>query len=245
MGPYRHRLLEHCCHVKEAVIHIDNLSELFATVVHMYAISEAAGIAVAVVIVPEMNIVDVIVVVDHTVLVDSFHYIAYAYLMVVAVEVLHDLNNCDEVALFAVADNEFVVDETFHFDYLIPVCSASLLFVVKLVLLQCYLDYSTVDEPLMTPVAAAASVAIVFVDTIPVKNFDDDSVDMEFGRYFDGFVRTELVRYFDELTDTEPAIHLVDKISMSCVNDSAVPNSWHNYCTLECDSFHNSLHGYD
>lgn len=117
-----------------AAIHIDNLSDLFVAVIaHMDAVIEAAGIAVAVaVLVPEVNIVAVIVMDEHTVSIDSFHHIAYdAYVMVMAVVVLHDLNNDDDdevvvvvvVVWFAVVYN----------GYLMLVCSASLLFVVVVV----------------------------------------------------------------------------------------------------------------
>lgn len=216
--------------VGEAAVRIDNQSYLLVSVAHTYAIFGAAGIDV-VVSVPVANIVVVAVIeIEHTVLIDSFHHIAYAYVMVMTVGVLHDLNNDDgddyEMVWFAVVYNGFVVDDTLHFGYLILVCSALLLFVVEFVLVQYYLDCSMVG----TPVA----VAVAFVDTTSM-NFDygsadtvllyysDDSVNMDC--YFEDFVRTEVENYFDALIDKEPAIHLVDKVLMRYANDTVVPNN--------------------
>lgn len=146
-----------------------------------------------------------------------------------------------------------VVDDTFHFDYLMPLCSALLLFVEQVdevvVLVQCYLDCSMIDEPLETPVVAVAAVA--FVDTIPL-NLDCGLADTVLRCYFDGgsvnteryFVGNEVVNYFDAVTDKGSAIHLVDKVSVRCVEGTVVPNNWHSCCTLGAGLDHNSSRDY-
>lgn len=113
-----------------------------------------------------------------------------------------------EMVWFVVVCNGFVVlDDTFHFGYLMLVCSAWLLpvveVVVEFVLVQCYLDCSMVDEPLKTPVAAAAAAAADAVtsaaDTMPMK-FDDGSAGMVLVCYSDGSAHME--GYFDDFVGT-------------------------------------------
>lgn len=161
------------------------------------------------------------------------------------------------------AYNGLVPNDTFHFDYLMAVRSALLLFVEEVVLVQCDLGCNMVDE-LKTPVVAAAEpgpaaevelepvAAFVgtgplnsddgFADTEPVSYFDD-SVHME--RYFGGSVDTELVNYLDAVTDKAPAIHSFDKVLVHCMNDTAVPNNLHNCYALEPELVHNNSHDYD
>lgn len=194
-----------------AAIHIDNLSDLFALFAHMYAISEMVGIVVAV----------VVMVVEHIVVIDNFHLnIAYACVMVVVVvvaaEVLYDLNIGDEVIWFA------VLNDTFHFGYLMPVYSALPMLVVGVVVLvQRDLDCSILMDSDDGPAA----------DTVLCYYFDG-SAEMKLNRYFDDFVDTELGSYFDGLlTDKKPVIHLVDRVPVSYLNGFVVLKSRHNYCT--------------
>lgn len=87
-----------------AVIHIDIQSDLFVVVAHMCAISVHYYIVVVVVVVsePEVNMAVTVIEIERTVLIDNFHHIAYV--MVIAVGVLHDLNNGDDDG----ADDEVV-----------------------------------------------------------------------------------------------------------------------------------------
>lgn len=183
------------------------------------------GVAVSVsvsVLEVEAAHIGAVIEIEHTVLIDSFHHIACAYVMAMAVGVRHDLNSdadvddgggdAGEMVWFVVVYNGFVVvHDTFHFGYLMLVCSAWLLpvveAVVEFVLVQCYLDCSMVDEPLKTPVAAAAAAAAAVAsaaDTKPMY-FDDGSAGMvlvlgcysdgsaHMEGYFDGFVGTAVV----------------------------------------------------
>lgn len=153
--------------------------------------------------------------IEHTVLIDSFHHIACAYVMAMAVGVRHDLNSdvdaddgggdAGEMVWFVVVYNGFVVvHDTFHFGYLMLVCSAWLLpvveVVVEFVLVQCYLDCSMVDEPLKTPVAAAAAAAVASAAGTKPMYFDDGSAGMVLGCYSDGSAHME--GYFDDFVGT-------------------------------------------
>lgn len=169
----------------------------------------------------------------------------------------------------AVACNVFVSDDTFQFGYLMSVRSA-LLLMEEVVLVQCDLGCSMVGE-LKTPVVAAgaetvpaaefeveAEAALVdkhtsrwwhdsnsedgYADTARVW-YSGDSVRME--RCFGGSVGTELVNYFDAVTDKVPAIHSFDKVLLHCMDDTVVPDNWHNCYAPEADLVHNSSHDYD
>lgn len=247
------------------------MNDAFAMIVHMYVIAAtvdivlAVAVAVAVVMLVLAELDIVCAVVEHIV---ASLYLFDDIAMAMAAEVLHDLNIGDDdddedeilvVVWFAVACNECVVveavtvvDDTFHFGYLMAGCSGLLMLMVyEDVLVQCdFVDCSMVlvDQPLLTPVAAAAA-AGTFVDTIPLGfdvvpvdtvlrwcccYFDDSAVDMpELEHYSDD---TELANYSDDLADgdMEPGIHLVDKLPVHYYLDGfvavvVVPNNWHNY----------------
>lgn len=138
MVPWPHTLVEYWRLVEEgqeeveAAIHIDSLNDLFATIARMCAIFELTGI----VVVMMMVIHNIVTVID-----DSLHIA-----MPVAAEVLHDLiylNIDDGVVDVDVSVVWFaVLDDTFHFDYLMAVYSALLILVAEIVLVQRDLDYS-------------------------------------------------------------------------------------------------------
>lgn len=168
------------------------MNDWFVAVEHMYVISVTVDIVVAVavlvlvLVLAELNIVCAVDAVDQmAVLFDNFRPVDIA---MVAAEELHDLHIVDDAddkmvsVRFAVACNDCVVvvvvvgavivaDDTFHFGYLMAVCSALLMLMVcEVVLVQCdFVDCSIVDQPLMPPVAAAAmaaatAAAVTFVD---------------------------------------------------------------------------------
>lgn len=138
-----------------------------------------------------------------------------------------------------------MLNDTFQFDYLMPVLHSA--WSVS-VMVQCDLDCSMVDElsnEFDVEIVLYAAAVLVPDDTVPGYCFDG-SVNTESERWFDDLIGIELVSYFDaDLTEKQPVMHSVDKVTVNCLNGFVVLNNLHNYCRVEIDLAQNNSHDYD